>query len=187
MYPKGSVTWVTVEGLTDRLDGRSRPGHFRGVTTVVSKLFNIVEPHFAFFGQKDAAQLANIRQMVKDLDMPMKVVGCPIVREADGLAMSSRNAYLSADERKRSLVLSRSLQAVQKLYDAGERHISALRKAAEAEFATEPEVVVDYIELVDPDTLLPFQEDRIAQPTLVAVAAKVGTTRLIDNIVLSGA
>ena len=187
MYPKGSVTWVTVEGLTDRLDGRSRPGHFRGVTTVVNKLFNIVEPDFAFFGQKDAAQLANIRQMVKDLDMPVKIVGCPIVRESDGLAMSSRNAYLNAEERKQALVLSRSLQTVQKLYDSGERHISGLRKVAEAEFAKEPKVVVDYIELVDPDTLLPFQEDRITQPTLVAVAAKVGTTRLIDNIVLSGA
>lgn len=114
MYPKGSITWVTVEGLTDRLDGRSRPGHFRGVTTVVSKLFHIVEPDSAFFGRKDAAQLANIRQMVRDLDMPVEIVGCPIVREVDGLAMSSRNAYLNADERKEALVLSRSLQAVRK-------------------------------------------------------------------------
>lgn len=189
MYPKGSITWVTVEGLTDRLDGRSRPGHFRGVTTVVSKLFHIVEPDYAFFGQKDAAQLANIRQMVRDLDMAVRIVGCPTVREPDGLAMSSRNAYLSAEERKRALVLSRSLQAVQKLYDSGERHISVLQKAAEAEFAKEPSVVVDYIEIVDPDTLLPFQneDDRLTQPALVAVAAKVGGTRLIDNIVLSGA
>jgi pantoate--beta-alanine ligase len=188
MYPKGSITWVTVEGLTDRLDGGSRPGHFRGVTTVVSKLFHIVEPDFAFFGQKDAAQLANIRQMVKDLDIPVGIVACPIVREADGLAMSSRNAYLSAQERKQALVLSRALGAAQKLYDSGERHISILQKAAVAEFAKEQSVVVDYIELIDPDTLLPFQteDDRVAQPTLVAVAAKVGTTRLIDNIVLSG-
>src|SRR4051812_38787013 len=171
MYPNGAVTYVTVEGMSERLCGRSRPGHFRGVTTVVSKLFHIVEPDSAFFGQKDAAQLANIRQMVKDLNIPVSIVACPIVREADGLAMSSRNAYLSADERKQALVLSRALGVVQKLYDSGERHISILQKAATAEFAKEPSVVLDYVELIDPDTLLPFQseDDRIAQPTLVAV------------------
>src|SRR5947209_1773482 len=120
MYPHGAVTWVTVEALSNKLDGRSRPGHFRGVTTIVSKLFNIVEPDTAFFGQKDAAQVAIIRRMVRDLDIPVKIVACPIVREADGLAMSSRNAYLNAQQRKQALVLQRSLARVQKMAEAGE-------------------------------------------------------------------
>ena len=182
MYSKGEATWVTVEGLSERLDGRSRPGHFRGVTTVVAKLFHIIEPDVAFFGQKDAAQLAVIRRMVRDLNFPVEIVGCPIVREADGLAMSSRNVYLSADERQRALALNRCLNAVEAAFRAGETSISRLREAAHEMIAREAGVRLDYLEIVDPDSLEPV--DRIAQATLVAVAAYVGATRLIDNIVL---
>ena len=181
-----SVTWVTVEGLSEKLDGRSRPGHFRGVTTVVSKLFHIVEPDAAFFGQKDAAQVAIIRRMVRDLNLPVEIVVCPIVREPDGLAMSSRNAYLDPTQRKQALVLHRSLQRVEELANAGERNASALVAAARQIFAEENSeensVRLDYFEIVDPDTLDPV--DNISAGALVAVAAYVGTTRLIDNILL---
>src|SRR5271163_17069 len=129
IYPRGEVTWVLVEGLSEKLDGRSRPGHFRGVTTIVAKLFHIVEPAAAFFGQKDAAQLAVIRRMVRDLNFPVEIVACPIVREPDGLAMSSRNVYLSSEERGRALVLQRSLQEVCQRYHAGERNAAALSSA----------------------------------------------------------
>src|SRR5215468_8444931 len=176
MYPAGALTWVTVEGLSEKLDGRSRPGHFRGVTTVVSKLFHIVEPHRAFFGQKDAAQVAVIRQMVRDLKFAVEIVVCPIVRESDGLAMSSRNAYLSAEERKRALVLRRSLMRVQELVCAGERDTARLIAAAKKQFAAEAEVRLDYFEIVHPETLDPVQD--IGQGALVAVAAYAGTTRL---------
>lgn len=184
MYPAGAATFVTVEGLSERGEGRARPGHLRGVATIVSKLFNIVQPQLGFFGQKDAAQLAVIRKMVRDLDLPIEIVGCPIMREADGLAMSSRNAYLSHDERKRATVLYRSLCRVQEVYGSGERAASKLIAAAAQIFALEPEVRLDYVEVVDPDTLQPAE--RVERPALVAVAAKVGTTRLIDNIVLPG-
>jgi len=182
MYPKGGVTWVTVEGLSERLDGRSRPGHFRGVTTVVAKLFHIIEPDAAFFGQKDAAQVAVIRRMVRDLNLPVEIVVCPIVREPDGLAMSSRNAYLNPEERQRGLVLQRSLQFVEKVFRAGERNAARLVAAAKQVIADEPQVRLDYFEIVDPDTLDPL--DEISKPALVAVAAYVGSTRLIDNAVL---
>jgi pantoate--beta-alanine ligase len=182
MYPKGEVTWVTVEGLSEKLDGRSRPGHFRGVTTVVAKLFHIIEPDAAFFGQKDAAQVAVIRRMVRDLNFPVEIVVCPIVREPDGLAMSSRNAYLNPEERQRALVLQRSLQRLEKELRAGERNAARLIAAAREVFAQEPQVRLDYFEIVDPDTLDPLE--RIARKTLVAVAAYIGSTRLIDNIVL---
>src|SRR5882762_7258470 len=182
IYPDGAVTWVLVGGLSEKLDGRSRPGHFRGVTTIVAKLFNIVEPYAAFFGQKDAAQLAVIRRMVEDLNFPVEIVACPIVRESDGLAMSSRNAYLSREERGRALVLQRSLQQVQREFQAGERIAAKLVSAAKEVLAREPEVALDYFEIVDPDTLDPVE--RISQKTLVAVAAYVGSTRLIDNTVL---
>ncbi len=182
VYPGGEVTWVTVEGLSEKLDGRSRPGHFRGVTTVVAKLFHITEPDAAFFGQKDAAQLAVIRRMVRDLNFPVAIVACPIVREPDGLAMSSRNAYLNREERGHALVLQRSLQRVLQEFQAGERIAARLISAAKDVFAREPQVVLDYFEVVDPDTLEPVE--RISRPTLVAVAAYVGSTRLIDNIVL---
>ena len=182
IYPNGQVTWVLVEGLSEKLDGRSRPGHFRGVTTIVSKLFHILEPDAAFFGQKDAAQLAVIRRMVEDLNFPVEIVACPIVRESDGLAMSSRNAYLNPEERGRALVLQRSLQQVQHEFQAGERISAQLISAAKKVFAREPQVVLDYFEIVDPETLDPVE--RISQKTLVAVAAYVGSTRLIDNTVL---
>ena len=182
MYPAGPATWVTVEGLSDKLDGRSRPGHFRGVATVVAKLFHIVEPDAAFFGQKDAAQAAIVRRMVRDLLLPVEIVVCPIVREADGLAMSSRNAYLDPQQRKQALVLHRSLQRVQQLAQAGEGDAARLIAAARQEFARESTVRLDYFEIVNPETLDPVPE--ISRGALVAVAAFVGTTRLIDNIVL---
>ena len=182
MYPAGAVTWVTVEELSGKLDGRSRPGHFRGVTTVVSKLFHIVEPDQAFFGQKDSAQVAIIRRMVRDLNLPVEIVVCPIVREPDGLAMSSRNAYLDPEQRKQALVLHRSLMRVQQMAEAGERDVDKFNFAGRAAFAEEKSVRLDYFEIVDPDTLDPISD--ISQGALVAVAAYVGTTRLIDNILL---
>jgi len=182
MYPPGAVTYVTVEGLSDKLCGRSRPGHFRGVTTVVSKLFNTVEPGFSFFGQKDAAQSTIIRRMVCDLNIPVQVVVCPIVREPDGLAMSSRNAYLDAQQRQSALVLSRSLKAVQERFNQGERRAQALIESGKQVFALEPSVRLDYFEIVDPETLDPVND--LSRGALVAVAAFVGKARLIDNIVL---
>jgi len=184
MYPQGAVAWVTVEELSNKLDGRSRPGHFRGVTTVVSKLFHIVEPDAAFFGQKDAAQLAIIRRMVRDLDIPVEIVACPIVREPDGLAMSSRNAYLNPLQRKQALVLHRSLVRVKKLVEEGEQSAAKLIAAAHDEFASEPSVRIDYVEIVNPDRLDSVED--VSKGALVAVAAYVGTTRLIDNILLPG-
>jgi pantoate--beta-alanine ligase len=183
MYPAGAVTWVTVEELSGKLDGGSRPGHFRGVTTVVSKLFHNVEPDKAFFGQKDAAQVAVIRRMVRDLKFPVEIVVCPIVREADGLAMSSRNAYLSAEERKQALVLHRSLMRVEELARAGERIAARLIAVGKDAFAQERDVRLDYFEIVEPDTLDPIRD--ISEGALVAVAAYVGSTRLIDNLLLN--
>jgi pantoate--beta-alanine ligase len=182
MYPAGAVTWVTVEALSDKLDGRSRPGHFRGVTTVVAKLFNIVEPDASFFGQKDAAQVAIIRRMVRDLNFPVEIVTCPIVREADGLAMSSRNAYLDVQQRKQALVLHRALMQVKRLWESGERNAEKLKRTGRAEVAGEESVRLDYLEIVEPASLDPVQEAKAG--TLVAVAAFLGTTRLIDNILL---
>jgi pantoate--beta-alanine ligase len=153
------------------------------VTTIVAKLFHILEPDAAFFGQKDAAQLAVIRRMVQDLNFPVEIVACPIVRESDGLAMSSRNAYLNREDRGRALVLQRSLQQVQQEFQAGERVATKLIYAAKKVFAREPQVALDYLEIVDPDTLDPVE--RISQQTLVAVAAYVGSTRLLDNLVLN--
>jgi len=185
MYPPGTATWVTVEGLSEKLDGKSRPGHFRGVTTVVAKLFHIVEPAAAFFGQKDAAQVAILRRMVHDLHWAVEIIVCPIVREPDGLAMSSRNAYLNEQQRRDALVLYRSLQRVKQLVDGGERDAGKLLAAGRQVIAEKDSVRLDYFEIVDPDTL-----DAVANLTrgaLVAVAAYVGTTRLIDNIVLGRA
>jgi pantoate--beta-alanine ligase len=182
MYPAGAATWVTVEGLSERLDGRSRPGHFRGVTTVVSKLFNMVQPQFAFFGQKDAAQVAIIRKMVRELNFDVQIVVCPIVREQDGLAMSSRNEYLTAQQRKQALVLSRSLKYVQSQVEQGERCVRKLIAAGKQVMAEEPAVRLDYFEVVDPDTLEPVSD--AGKGALVAMAAYVGTTRLIDNLLV---
>jgi pantoate--beta-alanine ligase len=182
MYPEKAITYVAVEGLSDKLCGRSRPGHFRGVSTVVAKLFNIVEPEVAFFGQKDAAQLAIIRRMVRDLNIPVEIVGCPIVREADGLAMSSRNSYLDASQRQSALALYRSLQQIERAFNEGERESATLVATGKQVFSDFPAVKLDYLEAVDPDTLDPVRE--IVGKTLIAVAGFVGSTRLIDNILL---
>jgi pantoate--beta-alanine ligase len=182
MYPPGASTFVTVEGLSDRLCGRSRPGHFRGVATVVAKLFHAVEPDVAYFGQKDAAQVAIIRKMVRDLAFALEIVVVPTVREPDGLALSSRNAYLSPAERKQALVLYRALCRVQTLADHGERSARKLEDAAKDVFRDEPAVRLDYLEIVNHETLTPV--DDVSHGALVAVAAFVGNARLIDNIVL---
>jgi pantoate--beta-alanine ligase len=182
MYPAGAVTWVTVEGLSDRLAGRSRPGHFRGVTTVVAKLFHIVEPDVALFGQKDAAQVAIIRRMVRDLNFAIEIVACPIVREADGLAMSSRNVYLDAQERGQALVLQRALAKVRKLWEAGEHNVEKLVEAGRGEVIGGQGVRLDYLEIVDANSLEALES---AGPgALVAIAGFVGRTRLIDNVTL---
>jgi pantoate--beta-alanine ligase len=182
MYPSGAATWVTVEALSGKLDGRSRPGHFRGVTTIVAKLFHAIEPDAAFFGQKDAAQAAIIRRMVRDLNFPVEIVVCPIMREPDGLAMSSRNSYLDPQQRKQALVLQRSLNLVKQMAGAGECDATRLVAAAKAVLAGEPAVRLDYFEIVDADSLDPVND--VARGALVAVAAFAGTTRLIDNILL---
>jgi pantoate--beta-alanine ligase len=181
MYRPGSTTFVEVAGLSDRLDGLSRPGHFRGVATVVAKLLIAAEPDRAFFGQKDAAQVAVLRRMTTDLGLPVEIVVCPIVREPDGLAMSSRNRYLSTEERRQALVLSRALEAVQGLAAGGEARVSALVDAARRVISSEPAVRVDYIAAVDWATLEPVE--LLVQGGLFAIAAYVGTTRLIDNFV----
>jgi len=182
LYPTGSSTFVDVEELSNRLDGLSRPGHFRGVATVVSKLLIAAEPDRAFFGQKDAAQVSVLRRMVTDFRIGTEIVVCPIVRESDGLALSSRNAYLSPAERKQALVLSRAIRKVESLYSIGERDSAKLIAAARDTFATEPAVRIDYVELVDWSTLLPLET--AAPGALFAVAAYVGNTRLIDNTIL---
>ena len=182
MYPDGAKTFVEVAALSDRLDGASRPGHFRGVATVVSKLFNIVGPDRAYFGQKDAAQVAVLRAMVRDLNIPVRLVACPIVRESDGLAMSSRNRNLSAKDRRRALILHRALIAAWEMIQRGENRAEALRRAMLNTLATDPEVRVDYAAIVDPATLLPVSD--ASRGALIAVAAWVGPTRLIDNILL---
>jgi pantoate--beta-alanine ligase len=182
MYPSGASTFVEVAGLSDRLDGASRPGHFRGVATVVAKLLNIFTPEHAFFGQKDAAQVVVLRKMVRDLQFAVRLDVCPTLREADGLAMSSRNRNLSAEQRRQALVLSRALTAVRQLVQGGERDSAKLLYKALHVFAGEPGVQVDYCRIVDPDTLEDIPD--VAKGALVAVAARVGATRLIDNLLL---
>jgi pantoate--beta-alanine ligase len=183
MYPPGAATFVEVEGLSSRLDGASRPGHFRGVATVVSKLLTATEADQAYFGQKDAAQVAVLRRMVTDLRLPAKIVVCPIVREPDGLALSSRNVYLSQSERAKALALSRAIRYAEGLVATGERRAGSIIAAARQVFSAEPTIRVDYIELVDWDTLLPLET--AAPGALFAVAAWVGTTRLIDNTIIA--
>jgi len=182
IYPPGATTFVEVEGVSERLDGKSRPGHFRGVATVVAKLFHIVQPDIAYFGLKDAAQCAVIRRMVRDLKFDLKLAFGETVREADGLALSSRNIYLSPSERQQSLVLYRSLQRVAELVCSGVKDSACLIEEAKKILAAEAGARLDYFEIVDPDTLEAVQT--IGARTLVAVAVYVGTTRLIDNIVL---
>lgn len=182
IYPAGASSFVEVEGLSERLDGQSRPGHFRGVATVVAKLMIAAEADLAFFGQKDAAQVAVLRRMVTDLRLGTTIVVCPIVREADGLALSSRNAYLSPEERQQALVLNRAIRRVEALVADGERSGASLIDAARDVFAEEPGVRVDYVELVDWETLWPVLT--AARGTLFAVAAWVGSARLIDNTII---
>jgi pantoate--beta-alanine ligase len=182
LYPAGSATFVEVDGLSHRLDGKSRSGHFRGVATVVAKLMIAAEPDLAFFGQKDAAQVAVLRRMVSDLRLGTEIVVCPTVREADGLALSSRNVYLSAEERVQALTLSRAVREAESQFASGERHASSFIESARETFAAVPEIRVDYIALVDWATLEPME---IAGPgSLFAVAAWIGATRLIDNTIL---
>lgn len=184
MYPLGMETIVDVPATGGRLDGASRPGHFRGVATVVAKLFNIVQPDAAFFGAKDAAQVAVLRKMVQDLNFDLDLIVCPIVRETSQLAMSSRNRYLGEQERVEAETLSRSLRAVMHLVQKGERRVQTIRETLREELAHSELLKVDYAELVNPDTLETLQEDILPAETLVAVAAWIGTTRLIDNCTL---
>ena len=179
MYPPGYRTYVEVEDITTRLCGASRPGHFRGVTTVCCKLFNIVRPHRAYFGKKDFQQYVVLRTMVVDLNMDLEIVPMPIVRESDGLAMSSRNTYLNQEEREAALCLSRSLKRAQELFAQGERRARVIREEVERIIRAEPLAKIDYVEVVDPDTFLPVEE--VEEGTLVALAVKVGPARLIDN------
>jgi pantoate--beta-alanine ligase len=183
MYPAGYGTYVEVEGLTQRLEGASRPAHFRGVTTVVAKLLNILQPDRAYFGQKDAQQLAVVRRMVGDLDLPVEIVGMPIVREPDGLAMSSRNVYLTPEQRQAALVLSRSLDAVRATFERGERDAPRLRAMIEGAVRAEPLAELDYASVADAGTL--DELDRIERPALVSLAVRFGGTRLIDNTTLA--
>ena len=182
MYPPAYQTWVEVEAITRPLEGAMRPGHFRGVATVVAKLFNAVQPHKAYFGQKDAQQAAVIRQMTRDLSYPIEVVICPIVREPDGLAMSSRNVYLDPEQRKAATVLSRSLQAARDMYEHGERDAEQLRARMKEVLAGEPRAEVQYVSCADYDTL--EELDRITGKALLSMAVFLGKTRLIDNLVL---
>jgi pantoate--beta-alanine ligase len=183
MYPADDSSWISVEELGSALEGAFRPTHFRGVTTVVGKLFNIVRPHCAVFGQKDAQQAAIIRRMTRDLHFGIDILVAPIRREIDGLAMSSRNTYLSDQERKEALALSRSLRTAETLFAQGERRSHALYRAVEEELTRSETVQVDYIGIVDPDSFLPIEGD-VGTRSLIAVAARVGSTRLIDNTIL---
>ncbi|HEX5810133.1 MAG TPA: pantoate--beta-alanine ligase [Anaerolineales bacterium] len=182
MYPPGYQTWVEVEEITRPLEGAVRPGHFRGVTTVVAKLFNAVQPHRAYFGQKDAQQAAVIRQMARDLSYPIEIMVCPIVREPDGLAMSSRNVYLDPEQRKAATVLYRSLSAAKDAYENGERSAEKLRQIIKGVLARQPRAEVQYVSCADYDTLEELKT--VTGRTLLSMAVLVGKTRLIDNIVL---
>lgn len=184
MYPQNFMSFVEVKGITERLCGASRPGHFRGVTTVVNKLFNIIQPDQAFFGQKDAQQVAVIKRMVNDLNMNVKIIAVPIIREADGLALSSRNVYLNAAERKAAVILSRSLQAVKQQLQAGERDASRLRVFLKTNISTESLASIDYISISDFSTL--EEVEHITGDVLIALAVRFGETRLIDNMVWEG-
>lgn len=189
MYPRGFQTYINLETLPDHLCGLSRPGHFRGVATVVAKLFNIVKPHYAFFGQKDFQQLAVIKRMAADLDFNIEIIGAPIVREPDGLAMSSRNTYLGPSERHSALCLSGAIKKADDMLGSGIRKSSEIIKAAEdiimKESESNPEISIDYLAIVDPDTFDNMPE--INKQALFALAVKIGKTRLIDNTILASA
>jgi pantoate--beta-alanine ligase len=183
LYPPGFRTYVEVHGFQDVLCGASRPGHFRGVATVVLKLFHIVQPDVAYFGQKDAQQARIIRKMVRDLDVPIEVRTCPIVRDPDGLALSSRNQYLTPEQRRHAPVLHQALEEARALVEGGERDAAVVRRAVAERLGSVPGAVVDYAEVVDYETLRPL--DRLRGQVLVAVAVRFGGTRLIDNVLLS--
>lgn len=182
LYPPGFRTWVEVRELTDKLCGRSRPGHFRGVATVVNKLFHIVQPHRAYFGLKDYQQYRVIGRMAADLNWDLEVVGVETVREPDGLAMSSRNVYLSPRQRQSALALSRSLQRARELVEGGERRAGTIVEMVEGQITAQPETRIDYVSVCDPETLT--EVDRIDGEALLALAVYVGKARLIDNIIL---
>lgn len=182
VYPAGFSTYVTVDGISERLEGRSRPGHFRGVATVVLKLFEIVQPDFAYFGRKDAQQVAVLQKMARDLNLNVQIVVCPIVREADGLALSSRNAYLSPAERSSATVLYRALQAARSQLAAGTRDSLQIQNAMRAVVEKEALARLDYAEVVSADSFEPTV--RISRPSYVLVAANIGKTRLIDNMLV---
>lgn len=180
VYPPGFCTYVEVHGLQDVLEGKTRPGHFRGVCTVVLKLFNVVLPDVAYFGQKDVQQVHIIQQMVRDLDVPVQLRICPTIRESEGLALSSRNQYLSPDERRRATVLSQALDEGRRLIERGEQDANIVQRSVQERIETTPGAVVDYVAVVDAATLQPVT--RIQGSILIAVAVKFGTTRLIDNV-----
>jgi pantoate--beta-alanine ligase len=182
IYPPGFSTYVHVEGISERLEGKSRPGHFRGVATVVLKLFEIVQPHYAYFGRKDAQQVRIIQNMVRDLNLDVEIVVCPTVREADGLALSSRNAYLNAEERKAAAALHRALQAARKELTNGVRDTLELQRAMHKVLAGEPLARVDYAEIVGAETFEPVV--RVGQDCYALLAVRIGTTRLIDNMLI---
>lgn len=184
LYPQGFCTFVEVTGLQDGLCGASRPGHFRGVATVVLKLFNLVQPDRAFFGQKDAQQVRIIQQMVRDLNVPVEVRVCPIVREADGLALSSRNEYLEAEERRHAPILYRALTAARQRVEAGERNAAVVRELMKEQIASVPGAVFDYAAVVDADTLQDLVQLAPSRSVLLALAVKFGGTRLIDNLLI---
>jgi len=179
MYPAGYATYVNVEGLTEKLCGRSRPGHFRGVTTVVLKLFNLVQPHRAYFGEKDYQQLVVIKKMVSDLNLDLQIIGCPTVRESDGLAMSSRNAYLSPQERLSALCLSRSLAKAEELIRGGEKSPQSIINEISKVIEKEPGAKIDYVAVCHPETLGDLES--IDSQALIALAVKIGPARLLDN------
>jgi pantoate--beta-alanine ligase len=182
VYPPGFNTWVEVKGVTDRLEGASRPGHFRGVATVVNKLFNAVQPTKAYFGQKDAQQVIVVKKMVADLNMNLAIVVVPTVREPDGLAMSSRNVYLTPDQRQAATVLYKSLMLAQEMFSKGEKDAERIRKAMIALIRKEPLAAIDYVSIADPETV--EELDAIRPGALASLAVKIGKTRLIDNLIL---
>lgn len=183
MYPPNFQTWVTVDNVTQGREGGQRPTHFKGVTTIVSKLFNLTQPDFAYFGQKDAQQVVVLRRMCRDLNFPLEIQICPIVREADGLALSSRNVYLSPEERKAALILNKTLKLVGEIYEAGERNPDTLRQIARENILQEPLAQLDYVSLADART---FEEvsEATEKPLILSLAAQVGKPRLLDNCLL---
>jgi pantoate--beta-alanine ligase len=184
MYPAGYQTWITVEDVTSPLEGKCRPGHFRGVSTIVAKLFNAFQPDRAYFGQKDAQQATVIRRMVRDLNFPVEIVVCPTVRESDGLAMSSRNAYLSPEERKAATVLYRALASAGNRYEKGEREGTTLRSVMQSVIDSESLAKAEYVSAADPETLQELDRIDPCRGVLLSMAVRIGKTRLIDNLLL---